>query len=645
MAIRYLQTLLVLSTSILPLALGQGDNLGLGDGYLTLTTTNFQAEIVKDAQVLASLKAAGGSFDFLPFDYISFRAGDGQYHWGDITLRYRVTGTTAWTDADSSAARATVESVSTGASDSLAASLMTATLPSGPLAVTREWIDVDGDLGLRFTIENSGTSSVEIGSLGFPAEFNSIFTNRTADEIQELCSLSDPYIGMHAGHIRVSPIGGTGAALVVTPIGDTPMEAYRNLDETYYDATAYGSQVFEGFYEWQVLTEAYAENEWAGVTPWNPPSSRTVQAGGSLQFGVRFTIVEDGVRGYDSTINSTGTPVAFGVPGYILPQDLTAQLFLQSSSQVSNTTVSPAGALTVTELASGSYQVTPSSSAWGRTRLTINYADGRVQTVHYYITLPGTDAVASLGSWLTTSQWFDDASDPFGRTNSIITYDYQAGAIVDQEPRVWIAGLSDEGGAGSFLAAAVKQAIQPNAAEIAKLETFVDDVLFKTIQTSNYAVRKSIFYYQPSLLPDYTYDSSYDWTNWWSWDEADAYATDRAYDYVHVASTYWALYRAGRAYPSLISSHTWEWYLNQAYETVMAAMDSSVGYNDDGLMGETAWGELLADLSREGLTSEASTLEASMKTRAANWNSESVPYGSEMAWDSTGQEGVFYWSK
>ena len=34
-----------------------------------------------------------------------------------------------------------------------------------------------------------------------------------------------------------------------------------------------------------------------------------------------------------------------------------------------------------------------------------------------------------------------------------------------------------------------------------------------------------------------------------------------------------------------------------------------------------------------------------MRTRATRWDSEETPFGSEMAWDSTGQEGVYYWSK
>ncbi|KAK7743854.1 hypothetical protein SLS53_003873 [Cytospora paraplurivora] len=639
-------------------AYAQGDDLGLNNGYITLSTRNFDLKLVRDAQVLASLNASGGTFDFLPFDYLPYRAGNGQYHWGDVTFRYRTVGSTPWISGDSAAARSPVTAVpviTNGSNESvLAASNLKPTLPSNTSAIeiTREWLDIDGDLALSFNVTNIGNSSVELGSLGFPAEFNSIFTNRTAEETQELCSLSDPYIGLDAGFIRVSPVNGEGAALVVTPLRYTPLEAYRNLDEPYYDATAYGSQTFEGFYEWQALTKAYAENEWNNTVPWNAPSSRIIEPSQSSTFGLKFSLADNGIKGIDDAVQGTGTPYARGIPGFIIPQDLTAQLLVVpgSGGSIANLTVEPSGALNVAESRSGLYEITPSSGIFGRVRLTINYTSGHVQTVHYYIVKYGPDTLANLGTFLTTEQYFTDTTDPFGRAPSVISYDNSVKAQVLQDQRVWIAGLSDEAGAGSFLAASMKQAAQPNADEIAKLEAFVDGVLFKTIQPDDgtYAVRKSIFYYG---LENYTYSSDFDWTTWESWTEDEAYATDRAYDYVHVTATYWALYRAGRAYPGLLSQHPWEWYLNQSYSTVTSvlAQDSDgnwlVGYATDGLMGETVFGELLKDLKREGFSDQASSLEGKLRARAELWSTETDPFGSEMAWDSTGQEGVYYWSK
>lgn len=642
-------------------ALGQDDSLGLSNGYSSLTTQNFKLELAKDAQVLVSLKAAGGTFDFLPLDYLAVRAGNSQYHWGDVTFRYRAVGSTAWIGGDSSRARQPVTSTTGNSNNTfgkvLAASNMANTLPSNTstLAITREWLDVDGDLGLSFTLTNTGTTSLELGSLGFPAEFNNIFTNYTAATTQQQCSLSDPYIGMHAGYIRVAPISGNGAALVVTSLGDsTPLEAYRNLEEPYYDSTAYADQTFEGLYEWQTLSKAWAENEWKAAEPWNEPSSKILAAGESLTFGLKFSLAPDGIRSIDAAVQAQGKPYARGIPGYIIPTDLTAQLLINpgKAGSIASTAVDPAGAFTIASSPSipNLYTLTPSSTAFGRARVTITYTSGQIQTVHYFLTKPGPASLAALGNFLTTEQYFTDTTDPFGRAPSVISYDHDAKAQVLQDSRVWIAGLSDEAGAGSFLAASMKQAAQPDAKEVGKLEAFVDGVVLKVLQpeAGGFGVRKSVFWYGN---PAYSYSTAIDWGQWWSWKKDVAIGTDRAYNYVHVAALYWALYRAGRGYPGVLKSHPWDWYLKQSYNTVMAAMAQTssggwlVGYANNGLMGETVFGELLADLKREGWAAQVSALEASMRARAKRWSTMEDPFGSEMAWDSTGQEGVYYWSK
>jgi hypothetical protein len=632
---------------LISVALSQ-DTLGVKDGYYTLATTNFDLKIVKDSQVLASLKAKGQSFDFLPFDLISNRAANQQYHLGDVTFRYRTVGSTQWTSGDSAASRKPVTNMSTGA---LAASSIGPTLgASTGLDITREWINVSGDLGLQFTVQNPGKTAMELGSFGFPTEFNSIFSSRTAAGIQAACSLEDPYIGLNAGYLRITPVSGTGAALVVTPLGNTSFEAYRNLNEPSVSPTYYGSQTFEGLYEWQVFSKAWAENEWKNAVPWNTPTSITLQPGQSATFGLRFSVALGGVRDIEATVKRTGTPLAIGIPGYIIPQDLPAKLFLFSSAPVKTMQTEPANAFTIKAVNATSYELTPSTTAWGRVRLTIQYSDGKNQTVHYYIIKPATTALSNMGQFLTTSQWFTDTSDPFGRAPSVLTYDYQAKKLVMQDYRVWVSGLSDEGGVGAYLAAVMKQAAQPSASEVSKLESFVTTVLWGRVQTSDFAVRKSIFFYDPTQVPGYAYNSSINWTGWESWNKQNAYATDRAYDYVHVAAAYWALYRVGRAYPDLLKAKTWDWYLSQAYNTVMRCMQTSngsptVGYADDGLMGETVFGMILTDLTREGQTAQASNFTTAMRKRAAKWNSETVPFGSEMAWDSTGQEGIYYWSK
>lgn len=86
------------------------------------------------------------------------------------------------------------------------------------------------------------------------------------------------------------------------------------------------------------------------------------------------------------------------------------------------------------------------------------------------------------------------------------------------------------------------------------------------------------------------------------------------------------MYRVARNYPSLVSVHDWQWYLNQAVLTVATLTDGQVGYADDGLMGETVIHYLLNDLQREGLTANATLVQSKMKSRWQIWSTERYPY-------------------
>ncbi|KAH9915435.1 uncharacterized protein BXZ73DRAFT_106164 [Epithele typhae] len=624
----------------------QTPTLGLADGFLSFDTADFKVQLVKDSQTLYSLQTKDG-FDFIPADVMDQRQYDGNYHLGDLTFRARVVGQTAWTNGDTSSARKNVTQLAASGS-TLAAAHLAPTLPGASLLnITRRWALEDGELQLLFDVTNSQSEAVEIGSLGAPLEFNNIFTDRTAAETNTLCSLFDPYIGQDGGYVQVTPLLGTLPPLLVLPLGGSPLEGWRFLPEDESQPLGYQSQTFEGLYEWQFHTLAYAQDEWAAVTPWNAPTSAVLPPGTTRTYGLRFALAPS-IRAIEDTLRAKGRPVVVGVPGFVLPADQEAKLFVNYTAAVRALSVEPAGALSWTADADGAspawtgYTIT--ANGWGRSRLTVNFTDGTSTTVHWYATHAAAQVVADLGHFLTTESWFDDPTDPFKRSPSVISYDSSVNAVVRNDPRAWIPGLSDEAGAGSWLAAAVKQFAQPNAAEVAKMERFVNETLWGSVQNKNGTVKKSVFFYQPTLVPNYTYPSSMDWTVWWSWNEASSYATDRAYDYVHVIAAYWSLYRVARNYPSLVTTHDWRWYLNQAVLTVATMTNGRVGYADVGLMEETVIRYLLDDLQREGLSTNATLVESRMKARESIWAGEQFPFGSEMAWDSTGQEGVFAWA-
>jgi hypothetical protein len=196
---------------------------------------------------------------------------------------------------------------------------------------------------------------------------------------------------------------------------------------------------------------------------------------------------------------------------------------------------------------------------------------------------------------------------------------------------------------------------QPKKDEVDKLAEFVDKVVWGRLQYSEgpqmYGVKKSLFFYQPDLLPNYTYQEG-NWTSWTSWNKAAADAVNRAYDYPHVVAAYWALYRLARNHPGLVTAQKWEWYLDKAFNTVkfmtggfsQPGQRGGVGYVNVGLMNGDIFLMLLEDLKREAWTEQAGYLEGAMKQRADRWQADAYPFGSEMAWDSTGQEEIYAWT-
>lgn len=561
------------------LATGAGLSLlSFAAGHTDFSTDHFTGTLDGDSGVLRSLKPRSSSedFDFSPADVFDKRNGNGNYHTGDLTLRYRVGDSGAWTDVNTATDRGVLsqqKSGSNSSSASIASSNLRSTLNAslaGDLAITRSWVEYEGDLALNFTVTNQNSEAVELGSLGFPIEWNTIFYERTAIETRHTCVLVDPFIGLDAGYVQVTRLLGTGPHLVITPLGETKFEAWRFLQEPGESQLAYQSQVFEGNYEWQVYSKAWAENEWKGVTPWNEPTSLKLKPGETVSYGLRFSVVES-VEKIEEKVASLGIPVAQGVPGYVLPRDLDGKLFIRTDESIEDVKVIPGG-LTVKQLDNvdkewKALSVVPQENAFGRTRVEVKYSSGLTHSLHYYVTDTGPKSMSKLGNFLTETQWFSEA-DPFGRSPSIITYDHSVDSHVLQDNRVWIAGLSDEGGAGAFVTAAMKQLVQPVAKEIAKLETFVNETVWARLQLTSgenkYGVRKSLFYYDQEAKPDFTYDPDIYWPG--AWDKEGADLLDRAYNYVHVTCLYWALYRAGRS-SSVLERQSPQWYLEQAFET------------------------------------------------------------------------------
>lgn len=623
----------------------RASTLSLKDAPIQISTTNFILKLVQSSQTVESLTPKSDpQFDFTPGDSIEVRSSNGFYHIGDINLRVRVADNKEWKEYSTAKDRHPVTPLPKS-KNVLAAADLAPTLPSDiPLSIRRYWESVNGELVLRFELKNSSSQPVEIGAAGFPMIFNNILSG-SLEQAHAKNVFYDPYIGMDAGYLQVTRLTGRAPSLIVIPYGKTPFEAYRPLKK---DPTPRGI-TFEGFYEWMACSKAYAENEWKDAEPWNEPTSVILKPGEVKDYGFQF-ILSGSPADIEKTLARMDRPVTTGVPGYVLPQDVNANLFLKYSKPVSSITSIPAGAIRIRKSKTAGlwkhYELR--GQTVGRSTIEIRYADGLLQTIAYKVIHPEKDVVAKYGEFLTTKQWYNPSADTFHRNPSVISYDNERKQQITQESRAWIAGLSDEGGAGSWLGAMMKEYLVPDKTQVAKLKQFTDETLWGGIQYAQgdhkYGVKKSLFYYEPSLMPAGTYNDSINYKTWSAWPKKEAHSTGRSYNYPHVTAAWWVMYRMARNFQGLIPSNGWKGYLENAFHTVIAMTEQAPYYAQFGQMEGTIFYLVLKDLKAEGMDEMAAKMEAAMKKRAIHWSTLKFPFGSEMPWDSTGQEEVYVWS-
>ncbi len=621
--------------------------LGIEKGSKTFTTSDFYLEILNSSHTAAALSPVKDTtFDYTPDERLKQRDKDGFYHLGDINLRYRIQGNEAWTAFSSAKKRTDVQMIAPEKNTLAGADLSGLLEVGAPLTLKRFWEKQGENLVLRFEIRNTSGAALEIGSLGIPMIFNNILQDKKLDDAHTDNVFFDPYIGRDAGYLQVNRLHGKGASLLVLPYENAGFEAYNPVND---DPTP-RSIVFEGFHEWMIHSKAHAETDWKGVEQWNEPTSAILKPGEARSFSLKFVFAPS-IREIEAQLEKEGRPVAVGLPGYMLPQNENATLHLKYGKKVASVKVFPEGSLEVKRLGKkGKWErYAVHGLRWGRARLTVNYKDGTVQTVHYKVIKSQEEVVKDLGNFLTTKQWFDDKDDPFGRAPSIITYDIEEQKQVTQEQRAWYAGLSDEAGAASWLAAFMKQSLVQDKEEVEKLKRFARETLWGGIQYSEgeykYGVKKSLFYYEPDSMPKGTYREDINWKVWSAWPKKEADKPGRSYNYPHVAAAHWVLYRLARNHEGLAEDVNWRESLQNAYHTAIAMVNLAPYYAQFGQMEGSVFLYILEDLKREGILDMAHDLEAAMKKRADHWKTLGYPFGSEMPWDSTGQEEVYMWSK
>jgi len=216
---------------------------------------------------------------------------------------------------------------------------------------------------------------------------------------------------------------------------------------------------------------------------------------------------------------------------------------------------------------------------------------------------------------------------------------------------------------------------------------------------STYGIKSSMFWAVPKStngtgMPNYNY--TVEDTHGYVWDRARADSLGRAYNYPHQTVVYWSMYHALSENDKLQASQPASWYLDMAANTVLGMWQQARWYSQQGLMAGSVFKALLEDLEAnqhphaeaireimwhrtlQGVAYYGSAVchpgggsgsacqcynctrdsgntttdcqfdinpRATIVYQCLSWAKNPHPFGSEFAWDSTGQEEEYIWGR
>jgi hypothetical protein len=171
----------------------------------------------------------------------------------------------------------------------------------------------------------------------------------------------------------------------------------------------------------------------------------------------------------------------------------------------------------------------------GQKSLKLHYGGGRWTNLHFYCIEDIEGLLKARGRFIVEREFYENPEDPYHRHHMFLPFDHRIGSTFLDADEVWEVGGSDEYGFSEPLFLAEKNLYYPSQIEVATLETYVADCLFKYIQDpETYDIHASLYWKK-------RYPSS----PWGHWTKERAETTYRAYNYPHVANIYQALYRIG----------------------------------------------------------------------------------------------------
>ncbi|MCJ1701795.1 DUF5695 domain-containing protein [Rathayibacter festucae] len=483
------------------------------------------------------------------------------------------------------------------------------------------------------TLRNTSTESLEFLDVGIPFLMNAWWDGGNQTGIYEKNVARHSFVGRDGSYITWQRPNGDGSTLVLVPQDGTSLE-FKNKARPGEGPFAEQDPSWEGLVEFYLHSAASVPQRRNQAGTYLPTSSLTLAPGQEKTYGFTFRWAADATDLRDVLFDA-GVVDVVSLPGMVVPTDTTATLAVRAKAGI--TSVVGQSGRGVSVIAKGTrngyslYEV--SLPQLGASTVTVTYGGSKTSVLQYYAIEPIEKLIGMHANFIATKQ---QAKTTRGYNGAFLQWDMSNQKLVtwDDYPgggwKEWMAGGADDLGLAPAVFLAEKNIDTPVAAEIAAVDTYIDTFILGYLQG-----RKD-----SSGQPTY---QVYRW-----YDGRDGTPNDqgvwRTYNYIHIANTYYAMYRIAQIKPALTKRSATD-YLRLTFKTLEAMftkipLPSPIGDGaiKHGMMGEHTYPDILNALRAEGMTADADSLEQFLLPKRDFFFAEKYPFGSEMSIDTTGFE-------
>ena len=597
--------------------------------YYRLQQVDPEFSIKTSAGAITSLQRFDDAFTT---EYIS----GGRF--GDAIIRYRPAGNGAWTTARTANLSGISSSSFTNSPDGteyISTYNITAGLTGGPLVLQTVFTFGQDNLLWSVNVTNLSSQSVEIGDLALPMTMNDEYSGVTSS------TMKHSFVSGYGSFLFWMRPDSVGPYLLMTPNDNTKLEYWDNSSGT---SAANGYEVFIH----SKVSGGIAATNYPTVTTkggaWRQTNtSLTLGSTGSQTYGFKFQWPNSYDEIRQDLVNEGKIDVHV-VPGMTVPTNLFAQIALNTTQTVNSVTAEHPTAtqiqyLGTTNVSTNTYQLYQIQfSQLGENMLTINYGAGRTMYLEFFVTEPLETLIKKRAAYLVSHQiltntWYSGLFCDINVNDEVLVTPDRHDTLGNSFQVYEIA--SDDAGESRPAYLGEKEAVFPVQSEVSALDYYITNFVWGGLQRAT----NESFSYGIYGVPD--------WHTLRTNGTSLASALGRGYDYPHIITMYYGMYRLAKQQPQISTALQPIDYLMRAWGTATAMWTNGGGQATQvGLMNEMVIPGLLDDLVAEGLTNQANVLRKFWEAKVNYYvTGHADLFASEYAFDATGFESQEAYAK